>query len=57
MASDFDAMRACPSRYGAPEAFLYAFEVLELDGQNMRTRSWAAGRCDQQKPNGAAVKK
>ncbi|MBV8511350.1 MAG: hypothetical protein JO289_14420, partial [Xanthobacteraceae bacterium] len=33
--SDFDAMRACFSRQGAPEAFLYAFDVLELDGQDM----------------------
>jgi bifunctional non-homologous end joining protein LigD len=42
--SDFDRMRACFSRHGAPEAFLYAFDVLELDGQAMRTRSWAARR-------------
>ena len=30
--SDFRAMRACFSRQGAPEAFLYAFDVLELGG-------------------------
>jgi bifunctional non-homologous end joining protein LigD len=42
--SDFDRMRACFSRQGAPEAFLYAFDVLELDGQDMRARSWAARR-------------
>ncbi len=29
--SDFDRMRACFSRNGAPEAFLYAFDVLEVD--------------------------
>ena len=42
--SDFDRMRACFSRQGAPEAFLYAFDVLELDGQDMRARSWANRR-------------
>jgi len=30
--SDFDRMRACFSRQGAPKAFLYAFDLLELDG-------------------------
>jgi bifunctional non-homologous end joining protein LigD len=42
--SEFDRMRACFSRYGAPEAFLYAFDVLELDGQEMRTKPWAGRR-------------
>ena len=37
-------MRACFSRYGAPEAFLYAFDVLELDGQDLRTKPWAGRR-------------
>ena len=34
--SDFDCMRACFSRNGAPEAFLYAFDLLELDGRDLR---------------------
>src|SRR5689334_5144241 len=34
--SEFDRMRACFSRNGAPEAFLYAFDVLELDGRDLR---------------------
>jgi len=42
--SDFDAMRACFSHDGAPEAFLYAFDVLELDGQDLRQKPWAARR-------------
>src|SRR5262245_7979564 len=42
--SDFDRMRACFSRHGAPEAFLYAFDVLELDGQALRPKPWAARR-------------
>jgi bifunctional non-homologous end joining protein LigD len=42
--SDFDAMRACFSRHGTPEAFLYAFDVLQLDGQDMRRRPWAGRR-------------
>jgi bifunctional non-homologous end joining protein LigD len=42
--SEFDRMRACFSRQGAPEAFLYAFDVLELDGRDLRASSWAARR-------------
>jgi bifunctional non-homologous end joining protein LigD len=42
--SEFDAMRACFSRHGAPEAFLYAFDVLELDGRDMRNEQWACRR-------------
>jgi bifunctional non-homologous end joining protein LigD len=42
--SQFDRMRACFSRHGAPEAFLYAFDLLELDGQDLRTKPWAARR-------------
>ena len=37
-------MRACFSRYGVPQAFLYAFDLLELDGQDVRTRPWASRR-------------
>jgi bifunctional non-homologous end joining protein LigD len=42
--SDFDRMRACFSRNGAPEAFLYAFDVLELDGRDLRNEPWARRR-------------
>jgi ATP-dependent DNA ligase len=42
--SDFNQMRACFSRNGAPEAFLYAFDVLELDGSDLRTEPWARRR-------------
>jgi bifunctional non-homologous end joining protein LigD len=42
--SDFDRMRACFSRQGAPEAFLYAFDVLELDGRDLRDERWARRR-------------
>jgi bifunctional non-homologous end joining protein LigD len=42
--SDFDAMRACFSRQGAPEAFLCAFDVLEFDGRDLRNESWASRR-------------
>ena len=41
---DFDRMRACFSRNGAPEAFLYAFDVLELDGCDLRSEPWARRR-------------
>ena len=42
--SDCDAMRACFSRNGAPEAFLYAFDLLELDGRDLRNEPWARRR-------------
>jgi len=42
--SEFDRMRACFSRQGAPDAFLYAFDVLEIDGRDMRNDSWARRR-------------
>ena len=42
--SNFDAMRGCFSRYGAPEAFLYAFDVLEIDGRDLRQKPWTARR-------------
>ena len=38
--SDFDRMRARFSRNGAPEAFLYAFDLLDLDGQDLRGKRW-----------------
>ena len=37
-------MRACFSRRGAPEALLYAFDLLELDGRNLRNEPWARRR-------------
>jgi len=40
--SDFDAMRACFSPQGVPEALLYAFDVLELDGRDLRKDHEAA---------------
>ena len=42
--SDFDRMRAWYSRNGAPEAFLYAFDLLELDGRDLRNQPWARRR-------------
>jgi bifunctional non-homologous end joining protein LigD len=42
--SEFDRMRACFSRQGAPEAFLYAFDVLELDGRDLRNEPWSRRR-------------
>jgi ATP-dependent DNA ligase len=37
-ASDFDRMRAVFSRKGSPDVFIYAFDVLELDG-DLRAQS------------------
>ena len=42
--SNFDRMRACFSRQGAPAAFLYAFDVLQLDGRDLRNEPWASRR-------------
>ena len=39
--SDFDRMRACFSREGAPGAFLYAFDILEIDGRDLRNEPWS----------------
>ena len=38
--SDFDRMRAVFSRKGSPDVFLYAFDVLEMDGHDLRAQSW-----------------
>jgi hypothetical protein len=37
--SQFDRMRAMFGRHGSREAFLYAFDILELDGQELRAGS------------------
>ena len=42
--SDLDRMRSCFSRHGAPEAFLYAFDLIELDGRDLRNEPWARRR-------------
>src|SRR5262249_9000219 len=42
--SDFDAMRAVFGRQGTREAFLYAFDLLELDGRDLRSEPWAVRR-------------
>jgi bifunctional non-homologous end joining protein LigD len=34
--TDFDALRTSLSRRIAPTAFLYAFDVMELDGRDLR---------------------
>jgi bifunctional non-homologous end joining protein LigD len=44
-ASDFFALHAALARKSAPEAILYAFDLLELNGTDLRScRSWSAGR-------------
>jgi ATP-dependent DNA ligase len=42
--SEFDRMRAVFSRHGSREAFLYAFDLLELDGRDMRDEPWHVRR-------------
>ena len=43
-ASDFDRMRAVFGRKGSPDVFLYAFDVLEMDGHDLRAQSWDTRR-------------
>jgi bifunctional non-homologous end joining protein LigD len=42
--SDFDRTRAVFGRKGSPDAFLYAFDVLELDGRDLRAQRWDTRR-------------
>jgi bifunctional non-homologous end joining protein LigD len=42
--SQFERMRLAVSRDGSPDAFLYAFDVLELDGRDLRDEPWARRR-------------
>jgi bifunctional non-homologous end joining protein LigD len=42
--SEFDRMRAVFGRNGSSEAFLYAFDLLELDGRDMRDEPWHVRR-------------
>ena len=37
-------MRAVFGRKGSPDAFLYAFDVLEPDGRDVRSQSWDTRR-------------
>jgi bifunctional non-homologous end joining protein LigD len=42
--SDFELLRAAVGRKGSREAFLYAFDLLELDGQDLRLEPWELRR-------------
>jgi bifunctional non-homologous end joining protein LigD len=42
--SDFDLLRSALARKQAPQAFLYAFDVMEVDGQDLRRLPWTARR-------------
>jgi bifunctional non-homologous end joining protein LigD len=42
--TDFDKLRAAVGRLGSRDAFLYAFDLLELDGENMRLYEWHVRR-------------
>jgi bifunctional non-homologous end joining protein LigD len=42
--SDFDRMRAVFGRNGSSDVFLYAFDVLELDGRDLRAQRWDTRR-------------
>ena len=42
--SDFARLRAVFGRKGSPDVFLYAFDVLELDGRDLRAQNWDTPR-------------
>jgi ATP-dependent DNA ligase len=42
--ADFDRLRAAVGRKGSRGAFLYVFDLLELDGQDLRREPWEARR-------------
>jgi bifunctional non-homologous end joining protein LigD len=42
--SDFDKLRAVVGRLGSGDAFLYAFDLLEINGTDLRRDSWEVRR-------------
>ena len=44
--SQFDRMRAVFGRGGSREAFLYAFDLLKLNGRDLRNEPWARRRAE-----------
>jgi bifunctional non-homologous end joining protein LigD len=42
--SDFDRLRAAVGRLGSRDAFLYAFDLLEIDGEDLRRYEWHVRR-------------
>jgi hypothetical protein len=42
--TDFDALRSAMAHRQAPGVFLFAFDLIELDGQDLRREPWTARR-------------
>jgi len=42
--TDFERLRAALSRRGSRQAFLFAFDLLELDGHDLRREPWEIRR-------------
>jgi len=42
--ADFDKLRAAVGRLGSRDAFLYAFDLLEIDGEDLRRYEWHVRR-------------
>jgi ATP-dependent DNA ligase len=42
--SDFDRLRVAVGRMGSRDAFLYAFDLLEIDGEDLRAYEWHVRR-------------
>jgi len=42
--SDFDRLRAAVGRLGSRDAFLYAFDLLEINGTDLRPEPWQVRR-------------
>jgi bifunctional non-homologous end joining protein LigD len=48
--TDFNRLRAALGRKGSRQAFLYGFDLLELDGQDVRREPWADAPGDPGEP-------
>jgi len=48
--SDFDRLRSAVSRRGSRQAFLFAFDLLELDGRDLRRQAWHKRRAALARP-------
>jgi ATP-dependent DNA ligase len=42
--SEFDRLRSAVGRMGSRDAFLYAFDLLEIDGEDLRPYEWHVRR-------------
>jgi bifunctional non-homologous end joining protein LigD len=54
--SDFDRLRAAVGRMGSRDAFLYAFDLLEIEGEDLRRCEWHVRRATLIKRAGPGIR-